>query len=182
MDLAGRKDEDEYAKAAAAHITILGLESNYEVDESDRKGIESILGQMQMRRLWCCVWTRDAIVSGLYRKKPQFEAERALGIKGSQTGRSSQGNTEKSANLNTSELGVNGSSNSNVEINGEMGLSFSILALMQVDALSRFMAKYIDNTDKNTYTAGIPSFCRLAKGHQGMSHIVEEHRLFTALF
>lgn len=166
MDLAGRRDGDTFARSAAAHITTLGLESNYEVDESDRKGIESILGHMQMRRLWYCVWTRDAIVSGLHRKKPHFEAERALGIKGKQSGRSSQANPGKGTSHNTSEIGINGSSNNNSELNGEMGLSFSILALMQVGALSRFMAKHIDNTDRITvseYSDAVPSFVNLQK-------------------
>ena len=161
VDLAQWREGDAFADAAANHITALGLESNHEVDERDRKAVEEILGHMQRRRLWCCVWTRDAIVSGLYRQTPMFHAERPLGIKGSGASRpqrdeahTEQRTQPRSQQVTKGDKGegqVEGSS----ELNGEMGLSFSILALMQVGALSRFMAKHIDNVPSSV-EAGAP--------------------------
>ncbi|PWN35663.1 uncharacterized protein FA14DRAFT_113681, partial [Meira miltonrushii] len=122
----------ELAEAVNSHLNILGLESNDEVDEQDKLAVELILSQLQRKRLWCCVWGRDALVSGLFRSVPAFDAERAIGIKGNQSA-----NNGKSPRIQ--------SPNGKLELNGQMGLSFSILALLQVGALARFMNKHIDN-------------------------------------
>lgn len=152
-----RRDDaaTELAEAVNSHLNILGLESNDEVDEQDKIAVELILSQLQRKRLWCCVWGRDALVSGLFRSVPAFDAERAIGIKGNQSQRSANPQGERiNTQLNNSAIltGANDgktsqipSSNGKLELNGQMGLSFSILALLQVGALARFMNKHIDN-------------------------------------
>lgn len=147
LDLIKRDDQDEaniFADALYSHATVLGLESTDEVDEQDRHAVEQILGVMQRKRLWCCVWTRDALVSGLFRRIPTFESDRPLGIKGIK-GRSSQ----QEHPINKSEGHLDSErvprSPPKPEMNGEMGLSFSILALMQIGALSRFAGRHLDN-------------------------------------
>lgn len=146
----------ELAEAVNSHLNILGLESNDEVDEQDKHAVELILSQLQRKRLWCCVWGRDALVSGLFRCVPAFDAERAIGIKGNQSQRSANPQNERiNTQLDNSAI-LTGSANNGktpqiqspngkLELNGQMGLSFSILALLQVGALARFMNKHIDN-------------------------------------
>lgn len=146
----------ELAEAVNSHLNILGLESNEEVDEQDKIAVELILSQLQRKRLWCCVWGRDALVSGLFRFVPAFEAERAIGIKGNQSQRNvTAQNDQMNTHLESSAI-LTGSGNGKapqqiqppngkLELNGQMGLSFSILALLQVGALARFMNKHIDN-------------------------------------
>lgn len=166
-----RESEAGLFYAASCHHTrVLGLESTDEVDEQDRHAVEQLLGAMQRKRLWCCVWTRDAIISGLFRRSPTFQAERALGIRGARgrhNATSSPGpptaSSAPQSSIATVKILVSGAhqdpfskvqmpaSPSNPgpssELNGEMGLSFSILALMQIGALSRFLGKHLDNID-----------------------------------
>lgn len=145
----------ELAEAVNSHLNILGLESNDEVDEQDKLAVELILSQLQRKRLWCCVWGRDALVSGLFRFVPAFDAERAIGIKGNQSQRNANpqgerihtqpGNSAILKSANDGKTPQIQSPNGKLELNGQMGLSFSILALLQVGALARFMNKHIDN-------------------------------------
>ncbi|PWN89951.1 hypothetical protein FA10DRAFT_266481 [Acaromyces ingoldii] len=140
VDLVDQKHSSSLAKAAYNHLSALNLERADEVDEQDQEAVALMFGHMQRSRVWCSTWTRDAIITGMHRKQPFFAAERAIGIKG---GSSSASSTAPAQDPTKADMSV--TQLPKPKLNGEMGLSFSILALMQVGALSRFLARHIDS-------------------------------------
>lgn len=144
VDLVDQKHSSSLAKAANNHLIALNLQRTDEVDEQDQEAVARLLSHMQRSRVWCSTWTRDAIVTGMHRKPPFFAPERAIGIKGSNSSSSNSASSSAVASMqgNTADMSV--TQLPKPKLNGEMGLSFSILALMQVGALSRFLARHID--------------------------------------
>ncbi|UZJ55103.1 hypothetical protein CBS101457_004423 [Exobasidium rhododendri] len=190
LELCEERGGDKFAKAATDHITALGLESNHQVDEGDQKAVEEILGNMQKRRLWCCVWTWDAIVSGLYKQKPSFKADRPLVIRGkNEIVQPGKGEAEEASNrrLDGASLGASKrrsqgtvSSGRSTELNGEMGLSFCILALMQVGALSRFSSMHINDvaSSRSLLSGQCPDMDKLTKACQALWKSTDSLLLF----
>lgn len=126
FDLIDPSFASEMTAAASSHLRELNLQSSEEIDETDRRAVEKLINQMQDKRVWCSTWTRDAIATCIYRRLPNFEEERPIRIGASK---------EAAA---PSPRGA-------PELTPEMGLSFSVMALMQIGVLSRFVTKHIDN-------------------------------------
>ncbi|CAO1613085.1 unnamed protein product [Parajaminaea phylloscopi] len=115
---------EQLSAASSRHVRVLGLQSSEEIDETDRKAVEMLFNQMQEKRVWCSAWTRDAISTCLYRRVPEYEEERAIRTGGAK---------------------VNGPSPPTPELTPQMGLSFSVMAMMQVGVLARFITKHVDS-------------------------------------
>lgn len=95
------------------------------------------------------MWTRDAIAAGMQRVRPMMVDERAVEVNGGQAPKqeedlSSSISSTTDSVAQASKIGSSASSSSSMHLSGEMGLTFSIMAMIQVGALSRFIAKHID--------------------------------------
>lgn len=129
FDLLDSTFASEMTLAASSHLRLLGLQSSEEIDETDRRAVEKLFNQMQEKRVWCSTWTRDAIAACIYRRLPNFDEERAIRTIGK---RFSHATSPTAA----------------PELTPEMGLSFSVMALMQQGVLARFVAKHIDGINR----------------------------------
>lgn len=126
FDLVDPAFSAQMSAACASHMRALGLQSVDEVDENDTKSVENLFNLMQDKRVWCTAWTRDAIACCVHRKAPKFFEDTPIKIRGSFTS-SPAGNRPAP------------------ELTPAMGLSFSVMALMQIGVLGRFVTKHIDN-------------------------------------
>ncbi|PWN54004.1 hypothetical protein IE53DRAFT_383434 [Violaceomyces palustris] len=154
--------------AACSHLMELKLETKYRVDENDRQDVEKLLTRMQHRRVYFSAWCRDAISAGMTRREPFFRHERAIEVQSSGGGggggggggdgrghgsspsasredKAKDGSHGRKLEAKAITSGGSDPGASDVALSGEMGLTFTIMALMQVGALSRFVAKHIDN-------------------------------------
>lgn len=116
----------ELTQAAASHMRLMGLQSIDEVDETDRKAVENLFILLQSKRVWCSSWTGDAISSCIFRIVPNFSEDKAIRVG---AGKKDQGT---------------GNAGPPPELSPEMGLSWSVMALMQIGVLARFVTKHID--------------------------------------
>ncbi|KAK0546931.1 hypothetical protein OC846_005055 [Tilletia horrida] len=135
-----------FASVALKHIKALNLQSRHEVYEQDQEAVEHLLTDMQASRVYLTSWTRDGIMAGMYRSEPNFPEERTIQVKGGQRP------FDPSDQLNRAAIsGPSGQmamqSPGTKELSGQMGLTFSIMAMTQIGALSRFVAKHIDRTE-----------------------------------
>ncbi|KAE8210959.1 hypothetical protein CF327_g5230 [Tilletia walkeri] len=133
-----------FASVALKHIQALNLQTRHEVYEQDQEAVEHLLADMQASRVYLTSWTRDGIMSGMYRSEPNFPEERTIQVKGGQRP------FDPSDQLKTASVGgasQPGQSSGAKELSGQMGLTFSIMAMTQIGALSRFVAKHIDRTE-----------------------------------
>lgn len=104
--------------AAFEHVEVLQLQANFEVDERDKAAVEKLLSQMQKSRVYLSAWTRDAVASGMYRQVALFHEERAVEVSGGRKVPVSEDGSGSSV--------VSGSGrDAQVELSGEMGLTFS---------------------------------------------------------
>lgn len=139
FDLIDPSFASEMTAAASSHLRELNLQISEEIDETDRRAVEKLINQMQEKRVWCSTWTRDAIATCIYRRLPNFEEERPIRI---------------GAGKEASALSPRGAP----ELTPEMGLSFSVMALMQIGVLSRFVTKHIDCINPPTLLASADRF------------------------
>lgn len=115
----------QMSAATASHMRALSLQSVDEVDETDTRAVENLFNLMQDKRVWCTAWTRDAIACCVHRKAPQFLEETPIKIRGSFSGASASGNAP--------------------DLTPAMGLSFSVMSLLQIGVLGRFVTRHLDN-------------------------------------
>ncbi|KAL9938736.1 hypothetical protein V8E36_002455 [Tilletia maclaganii] len=132
-----------FASVALKHIKVLNLQTNHEVYEQDQEAVEHLLTDMQASRVYLTSWTRDGIMAGMYRTEPNFPEERTIQVKGGQRP------MDPSDQLASTSINgqVQGQQSGTKELSGQMGLTFSIMAMTQIGALSRFVAKHIDRTE-----------------------------------
>lgn len=135
FDLIDPSFASEMTAAASSHLRALGLQSSEEIDETDRRAVEKLFNHMQAKRVWCSTWTRDALATTIYRRLPNFVEERAIRI---------------GAGRQQSSSGSSSAIPRPPELTPEMGLSFSVMALMQLGVLSRFVTKHIDGIQGDT--------------------------------
>lgn len=157
----------EMTTSAASHMRKLGLQSVDEIDETDQRAVTNLFNLMQLKRVWCSSWTGDAIATCVYRRLPNFAEEKAITIRssaagtqasGSQAGSNAPERNARPPSPMPSAVGVDASqapgagntssssaSRSKVpELTPEMGLSFSVMAMMQIGVLARFVTKHVD--------------------------------------
>ncbi len=121
-----------FADTVCSHLEKLGMSSiKLSVDETNRDAVEHMLSTMQSHRIFLSIWTRDSMASAFNRRRPYLAEERAIEVVG-------QASFRKDA--------VSGASQRQGEVvlSGEMGLSFVIMTMIQIGALSRFLANHID--------------------------------------
>ncbi len=134
-----------FSDTACSHAEKLGMSTKLVVDETDRNAVEHMLSTMQSHRIYLTAWCRDAIVSGLNRRKTFYREDRAIEV----VGQASFRNEAKS--VQTPRQGE-------VVLSGEMGLTFVIMTMVQIGALSRFVATHVDCVE--TMKPSIPSWQR----------------------
>ncbi|SPC65369.1 uncharacterized protein UHOD_00488 [Ustilago sp. UG-2017b] len=123
-----------FADTACQHADKLGMSTKLVVDETDRRAVEHMLSTMQSHRLFLTTWCRDSVASGLNRRKPFFKEDRAIEVVGQ-------------ASFRKDSLPVDSPPQGEVVLSGEMGLTFVIMTMVQIGALSRFLAQHIDSAD-----------------------------------
>lgn len=114
----------QMSAAITSHVRTLGLASVEEVEESDTRAVENIFNVLQEKRVWCSTWIVDGISCCVQRRAPAFHEEVPLKIRG---------------RLNNAGGGAA------PELTPAMGLSYSVMAMLQVGVLARFVTKHIDN-------------------------------------
>lgn len=128
-----------FADTASRHAEKLGTSTKLVVDETNRHAVEHMLSTMQSHRIFLSTWCREAIASGLLRRKAHFKEDRAIEVVG-------QASISKDAvSVETARHGE--SRQGEVVLSGEMGLTFVIMTMVQVGALSKFLANHIDCPD-----------------------------------
>ncbi|GAC95583.1 hypothetical protein PHSY_003159 [Pseudozyma hubeiensis SY62] len=120
-----------FADAACDHTEKLGMSTKLVVDETNRHAVEHMLSIMQAHRVFLTAWCRDSIASGLNRRKPFFKEDRAIEVIGQ-------------ASFRRETTPVTKPRQGEVVLSGEMGLTFVIMTMVQIGALSRFLATHID--------------------------------------
>ncbi|KAK0547683.1 hypothetical protein OC844_007119 [Tilletia horrida] len=135
-----------FASVALKHIKSLNLQTRHEVYEQDQEAVEHLLTDMQASRVYLTSWTRDGIMSGMYRTEPNFPEERTIQVKGGQRP-FDPSDQLKNTSIGTNAVQASQQSSGTKELSGQMGLTFSIMAMTQIGALSRFVAKHIDRTE-----------------------------------
>ncbi|CDU23925.1 uncharacterized protein SPSC_02554 [Sporisorium scitamineum] len=123
-----------FADAACDHTEKLGMSTKLVVDETNRHEVENMLSTMQAHRVFLTAWCRDSIASGLNRRKVFFKEDRAIEVIGQ-------------ASFRTETVSVATPRQGEVVLSGEMGLTFVIMTMVQIGALSRFLATHIDSAD-----------------------------------
>uniref|UniRef100_V5GVK6 Zn(2)-C6 fungal-type domain-containing protein n=2 Tax=Kalmanozyma brasiliensis (strain GHG001) TaxID=1365824 RepID=V5GVK6_KALBG len=123
-----------FVDTACRHIENLGMSAKLVVDETNRHAVEHMLSTMQAHRIYLTIWTRDSMASAFNRRRPYLAEDRALEVVGQATFR-------KDA------VSVASSPTGEVVLSGEMGLSFVIMTMVQIGALSRFLATHIDSAE-----------------------------------
>ncbi|GAC73544.1 hypothetical protein PANT_9c00176 [Moesziomyces antarcticus T-34] len=136
-----------FADTACDHAEKLGMTTKLVVDETDRHAVEHMLSTMQSHRIFLTTWCRDSITSGLNRRKAFLKTDRAIEVVGQ-------------ASFRGTAVPVENSRKGEVVLSGEMGLTFVIMTMVQIGALSRFMATHIDPSDG--FKPSIPSWQRPA--------------------
>ncbi|CEH14589.1 UNCHARACTERIZED TRANSCRIPTIONAL REGULATORY PROTEIN [Ceraceosorus bombacis] len=134
VDRADPASSPLFTNAAARHLTALNLEQPCEVHEQDQAAVEGLIMRMQSTRVYCSAWTYSSLVSMLSRATPHYKADRAIGIQGG----ASASSAARSGVETPSPPG-------GMQLSGEMGMSFCLLALVQIGALARFVTKHIDS-------------------------------------
>ncbi|PWN40077.1 hypothetical protein IE81DRAFT_293922 [Ceraceosorus guamensis] len=134
VDRADPASSPLFTNAAARHLTALNLEQPCEVHEQDQAAVEGLIMRMQSTRVYCSAWTYSSLVSMLSRATPHYKADRAIGIQGG----ASASSAARSGIETPSPPG-------GMQLSGEMGMSFCLLALVQIGALARFVTKHIDS-------------------------------------
>ncbi|CAD6893533.1 unnamed protein product [Tilletia controversa] len=135
-----------FASVALKHIQALNLQTRHEVYEQDQEAVEHLFEDMQASRVYLTSWTRDGIMSGMYRMEPHFPEERTIQVKGGQRPPFDPSDQLKTAAIGGPQPGQAVGASGVKELSGPMGLTFSIMAMTQIGALSRFVAKHIDRT------------------------------------
>lgn len=120
-----------FADAACDHTEKLGMSTKLVVDETNRHAVENMLSIMQSHRVFLTAWCRDSIASGLNRRKPYFKEDRAIEVIGH-------------ASFRRETAPVAPPRQGEVVLSGEMGLTFVIMTMVQIGALSRFLGTHID--------------------------------------
>ncbi|PWN18767.1 hypothetical protein BCV69DRAFT_314331 [Microstroma glucosiphilum] len=157
----------EMTTSAASHMRKLGLQSVDEIDETDQRAVTNLFNLMQLKRVWCSSWTGDAIATCVYRRLPNFKEEKAITIRSS-AGGGQAGSSQSGVNAGDrgarppspmpSAVAADGSKGPGAgigvpsstarakipELTPEMGLSFSVMAMMQIGVLARFVTKHVD--------------------------------------
>ncbi|PWZ02728.1 hypothetical protein BCV70DRAFT_144317, partial [Testicularia cyperi] len=128
------------ADLSAAHCEKLGISTKLVVDETDRHAVENMLNTMQDNRAYLTAWCRDAVVSGLNRRVPFFKTDRAIEVVG-------QASFRKDPSPNSSGKDSSSTKQGEVVLSGEMGLTFVIMTMVQIGALSRFVANHVDGIE-----------------------------------
>ncbi|KAJ1030351.1 hypothetical protein NDA16_001261 [Ustilago loliicola] len=123
-----------FADTACQYADKLGMSTKLVVDETDRHAVEHMLSTMQSHRIFLTTWCRDSIASGLNRRKPFLKEDRAIEVVGQASFR------KEAVSVDTPRQGE-------VVLSGEMGLTFVIMTMVQIGALSRFLATHIDSAD-----------------------------------
>lgn len=123
-----------FADTACQHADKLGMSTKLIVDETDRHAVEHMLSTMQSHRVFLTTWCRDSIASGLNRRKPFFKEDRAIEVVGQ-------------ASFRKDTVSVENPRQGEMVLSGEMGLTFVIMTMVQIGALSRFLATHIDSAD-----------------------------------
>ena len=124
-----------FADAACSHTEKLGMSTKLVVDETNRHAVEHMLSTMQTHRIFLTTWCRDSIASGLNRRKAYLKEDRAIEVIGQASFRREEA------------VSVSAPRNGEVVLSGEMGLTFVFMTMVQIGALSRFLATHIDSTD-----------------------------------
>lgn len=132
FDLVDPSFSSQMIAASASHMRALGLQSLDEVDENDPKSVENLFNLMQDKRVWCTAWTRDAIACCVHRSAPNYFEDTPIKIRGSL-------------------VDPAGANKPAPELTPAMGLSFSVMSLLQIGVLSRFVIKHIDNITSSNY-------------------------------
>ncbi|TKY90544.1 hypothetical protein EX895_000542 [Sporisorium graminicola] len=123
-----------FADVACDHTEKLGMSTKLVVDETDRNEVEKMLSIMQAHRVFLTTWCRDSIASGLNRRKAFFKEDRAIEVVGQ-------------ASFRRERVPLSASRQGEVVLSGEMGLTFVIMTMVQIGALSRFLGAHIDAVD-----------------------------------
>ncbi|CBQ67717.1 conserved hypothetical protein [Sporisorium reilianum SRZ2] len=123
-----------FADAACDHAEKLGMSTKLVVDETNRHEVENMLSTMQAHRIFLTAWCRDSIASGLNRRKAYFKEDRAIEVIGQ-------------ASFRRETVSVAAPRQGEVVLSGEMGLTFVIMTMVQIGALSRFLATHIDSAE-----------------------------------
>ncbi|SPO19978.1 uncharacterized protein UTRI_00368_B [Ustilago trichophora] len=123
-----------FADTACDHAEKLGMSTKLIVDETNRHAVEHMLSTMQSHRIFLTTWCRDSIASGLNRRKAFFKEDRAIEVVGQASFR------KEAMSVDTPRPGE-------VVLSGEMGLTFVIMTMVQIGALSRFLATHIDSAE-----------------------------------
>ncbi|SNX81629.1 uncharacterized protein MEPE_00334 [Melanopsichium pennsylvanicum] len=123
-----------FADTACDHAEKLGMLTKLVVDETDRHAVEHMLSTMQSHRIFLTTWCRDSISSGLNRRKAFLKEERAIEVVGQ-------------ASFRKNAVPVDAPRKGEVVLSGEMGLTFVIMAMVQIGALSRFLATHVDSAE-----------------------------------
>ncbi|KAN0063174.1 hypothetical protein ACQY0O_004338 [Thecaphora frezii] len=131
-----------FADTASAHLVALGVVTRHVVNESDQVAVEGLFANMQRSRLYLTTWCRDAITSGLNRRQPYFEDDRAIDVMSDRGGPGLAGSNGAAEMAQRPRL-----RNGEVVLSGEMGLTFVFMAQVQIGALSRFIAVHIDRLE-----------------------------------
>ena len=134
-----------FSDIACDHAERLGMSTKLVVDETNRHAVEHMLSTMQSHRVFLTSWCRDSIASGLNRRKAFFKEDRAIEVVGQ-------------ASFRKDAVSVNEPRQGEVVLSGEMGLTFVIMTMVQIGALSRFLATHIDSAEG--FKPSIPSWQR----------------------
>ncbi|SPO39343.1 uncharacterized protein PSFLO_04824 [Pseudozyma flocculosa] len=162
MDMVDADQAFTIADTACSHLIALGIVTRHAVNESDQQAVEGLLSGMQRSRLYLTTWCRDAIASGMNRRRPYFKDDRAIEVI-SDPHRRRESLSGGGANPTESAPAAReapASRGGEVILSGEMGLTFVFMAQVQIGALSRFIAVHIDRIE--TSKPSIPPWQRPA--------------------